>query len=140
MTTKDKGDITELSCLLAFMQHGIHVAIPYGENVQYDIVADIGNKLYRIQCKSSTYKNGAISFSCKTTHLNTKKTSVGLYTGKIDFYMTCYNSKYYLIPIEECQNSSCKALRIDKPKTNQIKGISYAEDYELSVILHKMLA
>ena len=138
-TTKDKGDITELACLLELKKHGANVSIPYGENVPYDIVADINGRLYRIQCKSSTYEEGAITFSCKTVHYNTKTRSIESYTGKIDFFMTYYDSKCYLVPIEDCSNTSSKRLRIAESKNNQKKNVSYAKDYELQAIINKML-
>lgn len=139
MLTKDKGDITELTCILALKKLGLHVSIPYGENAPYDIVADIGGLLYKIQCKSSKYEDGHILFSCKTVHYNTKTRKTESYTGKVDFYMTCFDSKCYLIPIEECMNSSAKRLRIEHTKNNQKKNVSYAEDYELTKMVRKML-
>lgn len=138
-TTKDKGDITELTCILGLKRLGIHVSIPYGENVPYDIVADINGVLYRIQCKSSVYEAGSISFSCRTIHYNTKTRKSESYIGKIDFYMTCIGSKCYMIPIEDCKNSSSKRLRVQNPRNNQKKNVSYAEDYELQRVVSTML-
>lgn len=72
-TTKQKGNITELECLLAFEKRGIEVSVPWGENTRYDMIIDIDNKLYKIQCKTSREtKNGSFSFATSSTRLNTR--------------------------------------------------------------------
>jgi hypothetical protein len=52
--TKIKGNITEMECMLAFMQLGFEISIPFGEDSRYDFIADINDKLYKIQCKTSS--------------------------------------------------------------------------------------
>ena len=52
--TKLKGNLTEMQCMLAFMKLGYQISIPFGEDCRYDFIADINNKLYRIQCKTSS--------------------------------------------------------------------------------------
>jgi len=34
LTTKQKGNITELQCITAFYQHGCQVSIPFGDNAK----------------------------------------------------------------------------------------------------------
>ena len=138
LTTKEKGDITELACILALKKCGVTVSIPYGENSRYDLVADIHGRLYRIQCKTSSFKDGGITFSCRSIHYNTKERHGEGYVGKIDFYMTEFNTVCYLIPISDCTNASSKCLRLETPKNNQCQNISFAHDYELSTMLSKM--
>ena len=46
----------------------------------------------------------------------------------IDYFMTYWDDKYYLIPVEEC-GAREKTLRLVPPKNGQIKGISFAKDY-----------
>ena len=139
MNTKQKGDITELSCILALKKHGIIVSIPYGEDARYDLIADIGGRLFKIQCKTSSYKDGAIHFSCRSIHYNTKERYGVGYVGEIDFFMTEYDSVCYLIPIDDCKNSSVKCLRLEPSKNNQMQGVSFAKDYELGFRLSNML-
>lgn len=55
---------------------------------------------------------------------------------EIDFFATFWEGKCYLVPIKEC--SSSKTLRFNYPKSGQIKGISFAEDYELNKQLKKI--
>ena len=57
LTSKQKGNLTELQCITAFYENGYAVSIPYGENSRYDFIADIYGKLIRIQVKTSSIKD-----------------------------------------------------------------------------------
>lgn len=133
LENKQKGIITELECITAFNKLGYKVSIPYGEDSRYDFIADINGKLIRVQVKTSKYKDetkNAIIFSCRSSHTNSKGTQNIRYTSQeIDYFCTYFNDKCYLIPIEHC--SVDKTLRFEPPKNGQIKGISFAIDYEL---------
>ena len=43
-----------MECMLAFMQLGYQISIPFGEDSRYDFIVDISDKLYKIQCKTSS--------------------------------------------------------------------------------------
>ena len=73
------GMITELECIKAFIDLGYHCSIPYGDCARYDVVVDIDNTLYRIQCKTSRWSTDtakekvAFEISTRTTTTNTKQ-------------------------------------------------------------------
>ena len=141
LTAKQKGNLTELQCLTAFYEQGCHVSLPYGENSRYDMIVDIGGKLIKVQVKTSSLKNkddeSAFCFSCRSSHVNCSGVSNIKYTKEeIDFFATFWKQKCYLIPVTEC--SADKTLRLEPPKNGQIKGISFAKDYELGVQLEKI--
>ena len=71
LNAKQKGNLTEFRCIVAFMEQGYNISIPYGDNSKYDFIADIDGKLLKIQAKTASVKSeNAISFSCRTTHVN----------------------------------------------------------------------
>lgn len=137
MDSKKKGNLTELQCLAAFIECGCGVSIPYGDNSKYDFIADKDGQLLRIQVKTSSIKNGnpdAICFSCRSTHVNCSGVKNVRYNeNEIDYFATYWNGKCYVIPVQEC--SVEKTLRFAPPKNGQIKGITFAEKYEISKIL-----
>lgn len=141
LTSKQKGNLTELQCITAFYENGYAVSIPYGENSRYDFIADIYGKLIRIQVKTSSIKDenpDAIEFSCRSTRVNSTGTFSKRYTeNEIDYFATFWNGKCYLIPVQEC--SIAKTLRFAPPKNGQIKGITFAKDYELPQQLAKII-
>lgn len=123
--TQAIGNVNELKCMLAIMQLGYDCSIPYGNASKYDFIADINGELLRFQCKSSHFvsdhgvtKTDAFQFntSCQTT--NTRETKRYRYNSdQIDYFITCFQDKVYVVPVEEC--SSSKTLRLSPPSTNQ---------------------
>jgi len=119
--TGRKGLLTELACELAFSEVGIVLSKPIIA-CRYDYIAEINEKLYRIQCKSSTPKDDnyeAFTFSVSNKNWNNgQKRS---YQGEVDFFFTTFEEENYLIPIEDVGVSN-KTLRL-KAKLNE-KNIS----------------
>lgn len=138
LNSKQKGNLTELQCLSAFVEQGCIVSIPYGDNSKYDFIADIDGKLFKIQVKTSSFKDeNAISFSCRTTHVNCKGVKNERYSpNEVDFFATYWKNQCYLVPVKEC--SVTKTLRFAPPKSGQLKGITFAKDYELQKQLKKV--
>lgn len=137
--TKYKGNITEIETILAFMKLGYNVLTPYGDCERYDLVADVNGKFLKIQCKTSSPQDDegiAYRFSCRSTHKVNGQMKMAKYQeGEIDYFATCINGKCYLIPQKEC--GSDKILRFAPPKNNNTRGINFAKDYEIEVILQK---
>lgn len=141
LSTKERGNLTELQCLTAFYSLGYKACIPYGENCRYDFVLDTGKKLLRVQVKTSRpLKDGkdGFRFSTCSTRINTKGTIRHKYTEEeIDCFVTYYSGKCYLIPVADASGIE-KTLHFSQPKNGQKKNITFAKDYELEQVV-KML-
>lgn len=139
LTTKQKGNITEIECMLAFLKRGYKVSVPYGEDCRYDLVVDINNKLYRIQCKTSHAledPTAGFKFKTKSVVITTHGVKESQYSEtEIDYFATVYEGQCYLIPVEECKNE--KTLRYRYPDNGQKKSISLAVDYQLDEIIKR---
>lgn len=136
LTPKQKGNLTELQCLTAFVEAGLTVSIPYGDCARYDFIIEYQNQLFKVQCKTSHLfgdNDDGIVFACRST-INSKERRYS--KDEIDYFCTFFNNICYLIPVEEC--SVEKKLRFIPPKNNQKVGISYAKDYELDIQLDKI--
>ena len=139
--TKKKGNLTELQCMTAFMKEGYQVSIPFGEDSRYDFIADVNDKLLKIQCKTchelldEEGQVTAIHFKCirQTGNCATKWARAKYEANEIDLFATFYQDKCYLVPLRECSNE--KTLRIVPPKNNQRIGVSFLKDYEMSEVL-----
>ena len=140
LTSKQKGNLTELQCITYLYQLGYQCSIPYGENSRYDFIVDIDGILIRVQVKTSSKKDGegnAIEFSCRSSRVNSQGTINKRYTKEeIDYFATFYNGKCYLVPQSEC--STYKTLRFTIPKNNVVQGISFAKDYEAEIQIEKI--
>ena len=137
MNTKYVGNLTELQCITRFYELGYPVSIPYGDSEKYDMILDINGKLYRLQCKHAkpfiNEDNIVEYLEIKTTWQSgyTKNSSYksNQYTEEdCDYFVTHYQGKNYLIPVNQCSNK--KILRIIPPKNGQIKGINFLNNFE----------
>lgn len=100
-------------------------------------LADVNGKLLKIQVKTGTVdkEQTGISFKvCSMTHNGSGYTRRNYLESEVDYFMTCYNNKCYLIPFSECGVKE-KKLRFAPPKNGQTKGISFAKDYLAEKIL-----
>lgn len=137
MNSKQKGNITELETMLAFLKLGYNVLIPYGDCERYDFVVDANGKFLKIQSKTSVAtdeEETCFKFSCRSS--NRKDGKIVHYTyskDEIDYFATSFNGKCYLIPVEEC---GCdKRLRLLPPKNNNFNNVTWAKDYELEEVV-----
>ena len=136
MNSKQKGNITELECMLAFIKQGYNVLTPYGDCERYDFVVDVNGKFIRIQSKTSSSDDNGASFKFSGRSCNRKDGKIihHQYTNEeIDYFSTIFDGKCYLIPVEEC--GSGKRLRILPTKNGQTRGISWAKNYELEEVV-----
>ena len=140
LNSKQKGKLTELQCITAFIQAGCSVSIPYGDDSRYDFIADIDGQLIKVQVKTSSEKKGtenAIVFSCRSTHVNCNGVkNIRYKANEIDYFATYWDNQCYMVPIQEA--STEKTLRFTPPKNGQIKGVSFAKDYLLEKQLEKI--
>ena len=135
------GEITEQQVAIEFLKLGYMVSKPLVQNSRYDFVAEIKNKLYKIQVKTCTAKenDSFIEFATSTSHTNTQGTINKSYTSdEVDFFATFYNNQCYLIPIDVCGKRG-QRLRLVPTKNGQTVGITFAKDYTLEETLKRVL-
>mgnify|MGYP002620560538 CR=1 FL=1 len=140
-STLIKGDTTELQCILAFQSRGYYCSVPFSGSCRYDLIVDINNKLFKIQCKSSVchQQDGVLLFSTSRTTTNTKETVRYSYSkDEVDYFYTYWNNYHFLVPIEETSTTS-KSLRISKPLQGIQSQMSIAADYLIDNVLKSII-
>lgn len=134
--SKRIGNLAELQCITRLYELGYSISIPYGDNEKYDFILDINGSLYKIQCKHAMLHFNednnvdyiSIDTTWQTGYTKNKKMQYHTYSAtEIDYFVTFYENKSYLIPVDECNTQ--KILRVLPPKNNQSKGINYLNDY-----------
>lgn len=134
LSTKAKGNLTELKCISAFYELGFSVSIPYGENNRYDFIADINNNLIKIQCKTSREIPGGFVFSTRSTRVNSSGIKYKKYTlDEIDYFATYFDNKCYLVKAGITQSEF--KIRYKYPNNGQKKGINISKEYELENVI-----
>ena len=134
--TKYLGNFTELQCICRFYELGYPVSIPYGDSEKYDFIVDINGRLYKLQCKHAnphTNDEGQVDYltikTCwQSGYTKNASNQRHLYSKEdCDYFVTHYQGKNYLIPVDEC--STLKTLRLIPPKNGQVKGVNFLKDF-----------
>ena len=90
----------EIQCQLAFTQLNIVLSKPITQDSKYDFIADINNKLLKIQCKSCIAESdeSAITFhTCSCGRGAGGKNYSHTYSADdVDYFYTYYKGKSYL--------------------------------------------
>jgi hypothetical protein len=133
--TKSIGDLSEVMVIAALVQHGYLVSIPFGENHRYDVIADDGLQLLRIQVKTGRLRGGAINFRCSSSHQHRRSgpTASRPYFGQVE-YLAVFcpqNGKVYLVPESELVATKGH-LRVAPCLNRQARKIRWAAEYELA--------
>lgn len=131
--TKDIGNKAEVAILNAFIKRNISVSIPFGDNDEYDMIAEIDNDLFKIQCKHGNYKEDTIAFDTRRGFKGDEN------YNNIDYfaiYCPALN-EIFIMTSNKC-NGTSKSLRLKKPKNNQIKGVNFAYNYLIDNFLKKL--
>ena len=137
LSSKEKGNLTELQCLTAFYELGYKACIPYGENCRYDFILDVDGILLRIQVKTCQEVETGIKIPCRSTQVNTTEIKSHSYNKEqIDYFATYYKGNCYLIKVEEC--STEKTLTFVNKRTNQHEPC-FIDNYLLSTQIQKIL-
>ena len=133
------GEITEQQVTLEFLKQGILISKPLVQSSRYDFIADINNKLYKIQVKTGRFKEESyLEFATSTSHTNTKGTiNISYSEDDVDFFATMYNGQCYLIPYSLC-GKRAQRLRFIPAKNGQTKGILFAKDFQLENIINSL--
>lgn len=136
-----KGDIVELSIATILRNNNCTIYFPFGNTAKSDLIAEHKNRLYRIQCKFahiSYLENGEIDYAVFKTYTSTRHNDKIQYTKEdIDFFATVINDQGYLIPVEDITSIE-QRLRFARPKNNQTKNVTYAENYILENVLQRL--
>lgn len=130
-----KGDETEAVVLGRLMNHGVSISVPFGDSDRYDLIADDGTRLYRVQCKTGSWVNGSVRFNLYTSTVNAEGRVDSDYTAEeIDTYAvhSAETDEVYWVPIEETGKGEMR-LRVDDPHPKAPRSkINWADDYRLS--------
>ena len=137
MDTKSIDNIGEAKALCKFVELGIPVYLPFGDNERSDLIAEFNGKLNRIQVKTSIKaEDGKMIFDLTSSTIHRSNGVRHKYSKEEIDYFVCYNiarDKLFLVPTTEPRSTI--TIRYEKPKNNQTNGIHYEEEYLIENIL-----
>jgi hypothetical protein len=130
--TSSVGNNSQGQVLAALMRVNKTVLIPFGDAGKYDLVFEDVDGFKRVQIKTGLYKDGAVQFKTYTVKRRNGMVVNENYGDAIDYFgIYCPQlHKTYLVPMSEVSSiKGAVSLRVDK--SNQVKKIRYAKDYEI---------
>jgi PD-(D/E)XK endonuclease len=133
-TRKQKGELAELVVASDLRRRGCKLAIPYGEDCDYDLVIERDGKLERVQVKHTQSGGAVISVKCCSHSLtNGRVRQTKRYTAAMIDWLAVYDrttDRCYYIPARELGDGRRELrLRIAPARNNQQAKIRFADDY-----------
>jgi hypothetical protein len=129
-----KGDLAELNVATDLIERGYRIAIPYGEDHDFDLILCHGDKLERVQVKYTCSDGEVVSVKCYSDSLtNGRVRQTKCYTAQTIDWLAVYDrttDRCYYVPAAELGTGK-KAihLRLVEAKNSQRRGIRFASDY-----------
>jgi hypothetical protein len=132
--TKVKGDLAEVMVAADLVRRGYKVAIPFGEDWDYDLIVCREAALEWVQVKYSRSDGEVIHVRLRSHSLtNGKVRSTKRYTADMIDWIAVYdptsNRCYYIPSREFAEGRSAFHLRLRPPRNGQRQGIRLAEHY-----------
>ena len=131
---KQKGDLAELKVAADLIDRGCRISIPFGEDSDYDLIAECDGQLHRIQVKHTRSDGRTIIFRCRSHSLTRGKVrQTKHYTAKTIDWIAAYDRTtdrcYYCPSSELGAGRSELRLRLAPARNGQRLGIRCAADY-----------
>lgn len=134
LNLKGKGDLAELMVAADLRRRGFKIAIPFGEDCDFDLVLIRGDRLERVQVKYTESDGVVIPVRCVSHSLTKGKVRrTKHYTAETIDRLAVYDrtsSRCYYVPAAELGNGrSVLHLRLKPSRNGQSIGTQPAEDY-----------
>jgi hypothetical protein len=132
---KQKGDLAELKVAADLIERGCRISIPFGEDSDYDLIADYDGRLHRIQVKFTRSDGRIVLVRCRS-HSITKgkiRTTKHYTSSMVDWIAVydCATERCYYCSSGELgeEGRSMLHLRLQPARNGQRQGIRDAVDY-----------
>ena len=125
MKPKEKGDIAAAQAISYFMMNGYEVCLPIGDKKPYDLVAEVGGTLFRVQVKYAGYysDNNKYKAALRTMGGNQSYHTAKKYKDD-DFdllFVYVENGRKFLFPWSEITNRNNLSVEASKYSKYEVK-------------------
>jgi hypothetical protein len=121
LSSKQRGELAEMMFMVKAARKGFATAKPYGDSRRYDFIVDVGQRLWRVQVKSSSARQYGSYMVNLQRNLNGEV--VAYDSSEIDFVvvyvMPC--DAWYVIPVEALAGQKTAKLCLhDNPRSGRL--------------------
>lgn len=102
--TQQKGDLAELCVAAKLKEYGYTVLFPFTENQSYDLVADTGDEMLRVQVKYASEKDGRVKVTCYGPNSSKTGNNKTFYTPDDIDGIAAYcrdTGNFYWVPVDD---------------------------------------
>lgn len=139
MNSKRIGNIGEAKVLAKFVEMGIPIYIPFGDDEKADLVAEFNGKLNKIQVKTSIKsKNGCSIFDLTSSTAHRTNGGRRKYSNSEIDYFALYSldrDKIYLMKAPDNPMTAI-TIRFKDTKSGKKIGVNYESDFLIENILN----
>jgi PD-(D/E)XK endonuclease len=134
LNLKAKGDLAELRVAVDLRRRGLGVALPFGEDNDFDLILIRPDRLERVQVKYTQSNGRVITVRCHSHPLtNGKVRKTKRYTAETIDTLAVYDAatdRCFYVPAAELGNGkSMIHLRLTPALNKQVSGTRPAERY-----------
>ena len=134
LSLKGKGDLAELTVAGDLLRRGYKIAIPYGEDCDFDLILIRDDRLERVQVKYTESDGAVIYVKCFSHSLtNGKVRRTKRYTAETIDLLAVYDATsdrcYYVPAAKLGAGRSSLHLRLTPARNGQRQGTWPAADY-----------
>ncbi|UPW02186.1 group I intron-associated PD-(D/E)XK endonuclease [Halorussus gelatinilyticus] len=128
---KERGQQTEAAIICEFVQNGLTVLEPFGDNERYDVVVEEAGKFYRVQIKTGRLENGCVQFETRSSGTLTREVKKEGYEGEVEVFAVYAPEigRSFVVPIAEAPKTTM-GIRVEESEKSS-PNINWAEDYSL---------
>lgn len=138
MNSKRIGNIGEAKVLAKFVEMGIPIYIPFGDDEKADLIAEFDGKLNKIQVKTSIKsKNGCSIFDLTSSTAHRTNGERRKYLNSEIDYFALYSldrDKIYLMKVPDNPMSAI-TIRFKDTKSGMKSRVNYESDFLIENVL-----
>lgn len=138
MNSKRIGNIGEAKVLDKFVEMGIPIYIPFGDDEKADLIAEFDGKLNKIQVKTSIKsKNGCSIFDLTSSTAHRTNGERRKYLNSEIDYFALYSldrDKIYLMKVPDNPMSAI-TIRFEDTKSGMKSRVNYESDFLIENVL-----
>ena len=138
MNSKRIGNIGEAKVLAKFVEMGIPIYIPFGDDEKADLIAEFDGKLNKIQVKTSIKsKNGCSIFDLTSSTAHRTNGERRKYLNSEIDYFALYSldrDKIYLMKVPDNPMSAI-TIRFEDTKSGMKSRVNYESDFLIKNVL-----
>ena len=123
------GNKSKSIILSAYLDAGFTVSIPFGTGASYDLVVDVGHRLFKIQVKTAWISHGCVLYKSLRRQPGAGLTRRRYEFGEVDYFAVCCPTSQLLYAVPAENHGTQGRLRLNPVKNGQAKFVRWAADY-----------